>query len=75
MASDMSLEERRKRTLDALGKRFAQEEAEHHLQQKKSKKPVQEGKDKIPSGISDPSIDVSATAAPSSLSAKKGSFP
>ncbi|XP_027100002.1 ribonuclease MRP protein subunit POP4 isoform X1 [Coffea arabica] len=74
MASNTSLDERRKRTLDALQRRFAQEEAEHELQQKKSKKRVQEGKDKIPSGISHPSTDASAIAAPSSLSAKKGSI-
>ncbi|KAL3536308.1 hypothetical protein ACH5RR_004769 [Cinchona calisaya] len=74
MASDGSLEERKKRTLDALGRRFAQEEAEHHLQvRKKSNKRLHEEKDKTPPDVGYPSKDASV-ASSSNLSAKKGSI-
>lgn len=73
MASDRSVEERKKRTLDALERRLAQEKAEHLLQQQKSKKRLHEGKDKMTHDISYPSVDA-ATAPSMNLSSKKGSF-
>ena len=70
MASDTSVEERKKRTLDALERRLSQEKAEHLLQQQKSKKRLHDGKDKV---AHDGSVDA-PTAASMNLSSKKGSF-
>ncbi|KAG6643006.1 ribonuclease P protein subunit p29 isoform X2 [Carya illinoinensis] len=76
MATDAVLQDQRKRTLEALERRFA---VEHLLQQKKSKKNVNEGDKKEPNWTNSfiaSSVDkIDATVTPSlDASSKKGSF-
>lgn len=74
MATDAVLQDQRKRTLEALERRFA---VEHLLQQKKSKKNVNEGDKKEPNRTNSfiaPSADkIDAMVTPSlNASSKKG---
>ncbi|KAF5475909.1 hypothetical protein F2P56_007666 [Juglans regia] len=76
MATDSVLQDQRKRTLEALERRFA---VEHLLQQKKSRKSVNEGDKKEPnrtnSFIASSADKIDATVTPSlDASSKKGSF-
>lgn len=61
MASDGRVEEQKKRTLDALQRRFAQAEAEVRLQQQKTKKRPREDHDEINHGVDKSLTDASAT--------------
>lgn len=76
MATNAVLQDQRKRTLEALERRFA---VEHLLQQKKSKKSVNEGDKKEPnctnSFIASSADKIDATIIPSlNGSSKKGLF-
>lgn len=73
MASDGRMEEQKKRTLDALERRFAQAEAEVRIKKQKGKKRPREEKDRINGGVSYPPADAPVTPS-SSISKKKGSF-
>ncbi|KAI5665334.1 hypothetical protein M9H77_24657 [Catharanthus roseus] len=73
MASDGRMEEQKKRTLDALERRFAQAEAEVRIKKQKGKKRPREEKDRINGGVSYPPADAPVTPS-SSISKKKGNI-
>lgn len=73
MASDGRMEEQKKRTLDALQRRFAQAEAEVQIQEQKTKKIPREDHDRINHHVKDSLTDASV-ASSSGKPSKRGIF-
>lgn len=67
------MEEQKKRTLDALQRRFAQAEAEVHIQQQKAEKRPREDHDRINHRVKD-SLTDAPVASSSRRPSKRGIF-
>ncbi|CAK9164793.1 unnamed protein product [Ilex paraguariensis] len=75
MATDTTHQDQKKRTMEALERRFALAEAELRLQQKKSKKRPGEEINKVALNTNSSSIDASVTQHSSNPLSKKGKAP
>ena len=77
MTTDGSLQDQKKRTLDALQRRFALAESELRVQQQQNKKRPREGNKGVTHSLNSSSPDVTdaLSTLPSNVSSKKGTFP
>ncbi|PSS23677.1 Ribonuclease P protein subunit p29 like [Actinidia chinensis var. chinensis] len=76
MTTDGSLQDQKKRTLDALQRRFALAESELRVQQQQNKKRPLEGNKGVTHSVNSSSPDVTdaLSTLPSNVSSKKGNF-
>ncbi|GFY93353.1 ribonuclease P family protein [Actinidia rufa] len=76
MTTDGSLQDQKKRTLDALQRRFALAESELRVQQQQNKKRPLEGNKRVTHSVNSSSPDVTdaLSTLPSNVSSKKGNF-